>query len=326
MQIDAMTMGCARRALRKATGDHLYDPNVTLIDFGRPKRRGRIMCEELAVRVHVRRKLAGFALETALLRGTTTASIPREIGGFPTDVIEATYRAHLWPWSYEWRRASTSARARRSDPLRGGISISDEYHAAYATLGGLVADRRSGAEMILSNWHVLVASWRARAGQRIVQPGRLDGGSPADTVAALTRHAMAANLDAAVATLTGRRELLNDQLQLGPVRGVENAELGMRAVKSGRRSAVTYGAVVGIEGEAKLTYSGVQRVIRRVVTIEPANAGSEVSAGGDSGSWWLEMTSRRAVGLHFAGSNGPETALAMDMPAVLNALDVAVVI
>lgn len=326
MQPDAVTMGCARRALRKATGDHLYDPNVTLIDFGRPRRGGRIMCEELAVRVHVRRKLAGYALESALLRGTTTASIPRAIEGFPTDVIEATYRTHLWPWAYAWRPTSRNARARRADPLRGGISISDEYHNAYATLGGLVADRASGAEMILSNWHVLVAAWRARAGQRIVQPGRLDGGTAADAVAALTRDAMAANLDAAVAALTGRRELLNDQLQLGPVRGVGSADLDMRIVKSGRRTAVTHGAVVGIEGEAKLTYGGIQRVIKRVVTIEPPAAGSEVSAGGDSGSWWLDVGSRRAVGLHFAGSDAPETALAMDMPAVLNALNVAVVV
>jgi hypothetical protein len=40
----------------------------------------------------------------------------------------------------------------------------------------------------------------------------------------------------------------------------------------------------------------------------------------------LATASRQAIGLHFAGSNAPETALAMDMPAVLNALDVAVVL
>jgi endonuclease G len=326
MQIDAMTMGCARRALRTATGHHLYDPNVTLIDFGRPRHGGRLARDELAIRVHVRRKLAGLALESALMRGTTAASIPRAIEGFQTDVIEAAYRPHLWPWSLAWKPTQTSARTARADPLHGGISISDEYHNAYATLGGLVADRASGAEMILSNWHVLVASWRARAGQRIVQPGRLDGGSTADAVAALTRDAMAANLDAAVATLTGRRELINDQLQLGPVRGVSSAELDIRTVKSGRRTAVTYGTVVGVEGEAKLTYSGVQRVIRRVVTIEPVIAGNEISAGGDSGSWWLATASRQVIGLHFAGSNAPETALAMDMPAVLHALNVAVIV
>lgn len=326
MQIDATTMACARRALRRAAGDHLYDPNVTLIDLGRPKRGGRLARNELAIRVHVRRKLAGLALESALLRGATTAGIPREIEGFPTDVIEATYRTHLWPWSLAWKTAPTGARARRADPLRGGISISDEYHNAYATLGGLVADRASGAEMMLSNWHVLVASWRARTGQRIVQPGRLDGGTTADTVAALTRDAMGANLDAAVATITGRRELINDQLQLGAVRGVGSAELDMRTVKSGRRTAITHGVVVGIEGEAKLSYGGVRRTIRQVVTMEPLVAGNEISAGGDSGSWWLEVASRRAVGLHFAGSDAPETALAMDMPAVLNALNVAVVV
>ena len=37
----------------------------------------------------------------------------------------------------------------------------------------------------------------------IFQPGRLDGGTAANAVARLTRDAMAVNLDAAVATLTG---------------------------------------------------------------------------------------------------------------------------
>jgi hypothetical protein len=51
----------------------------------------------------------------------------------------------------------------------------------------------------------------------------------------------------------------------------------------------------------------------------------QVSELGDSGSFWLNTVTRQAVGLHFAGANFPETALAMDMRTVLNALNVDLV-
>jgi endonuclease G len=208
--------------------------------------------------------------------------------------------------------------------MRGGISISDEYHYTFGSLGGLVIDRAAGAEMILSNWHVLVARWGARPGQRIFQPGRGDGGTAADTVAVLARDAMPVNLDAAVARLNGSRKLINEQLHLGPVTGVGQAQLGMEVVKSGRKTGITFGRVTAIEGTARMPYDGMERIIRNVVTIEPRSPYEEVSAGGDSGSWWLEAKTRRVVGLHFAGSNSPERALAHDMASVLEALNVEI--
>jgi endonuclease G len=212
--------------------------------------------------------------------------------------------------------------------LRGGISISDQFHNAYGTLGGKVVDRDDpNKEMILSNWHVLAGDWRAQRGRRIYQPGRRDGGTYADTVATLTRHAMSANLDAAVATLTSSRSLINDQFGLGAVRGVGRAELGMEVVKSGRGSKITNGRVTGIEGTIRIRYGLLERLIRHVVTIERrSDSLEEVSRGGDSGSWWLDRATMRAIGLHFAGSDRPERALAVDMQSVLDALSVDVVI
>src|SRR5262245_16225511 len=173
--------------------------------------------------------------------------------------------------------------------------------------------------MILSNWHVLVADWRARVGQSVYQPGRLDGGKGADVVATLTRDAMSLNLDAAVATLTGDRQLINDQVGLGPVRGLTEAELGMEVVKSGRRTDVTYGRVTGVEGIAQINYGPMDRIIRHVVTIDPLASDDDVSGPGDSGSLWLEASSAQAIGLHFAGGNDPERGLVLDIEAVLNA-------
>jgi len=324
-------MARARLALHEAARAHLSDPNVGLIDFGLPEREGRIAENELAIRFHVYQKYSSPALEAAVESGDTNADLsqPFVVGGFrfETDVIEGAYRPHQWPGWGGWRRPrQTDPRAMRRDPLSGGLSISDQYHDAYGTLGGLVVDRATDSPMILSNWHVLVADWRARVGQSVYQPGRLDGGTGADVIATLTRDAMSLNLDAAVATLTGDRQLINDQVGLGPVRGLTEAGLGMEVVKSGRRTGVTYGRVTGVEGIAQLNYRPLDRIIRHVVTIDPRANNEEVSGPGDSGSLWLEASTMRAVGLHFAGGDTPERALALDIEAVLTALNVALVI
>lgn len=322
MDVDRMTLARARRALREAVQAHLFDPNVGLIDFGHPEHGGRIAETEVAIRFHVRRKLSGPALEAAVGAGQTRP-IPPFIAGFPTDVPEGTYRLQQWSgWGGWGQSPGMNSRTVHADPLRGGLSISDEYHYAAGTLGGLVIDRATGAAMILSNWHVLVSDWGARAGQRIYQPGRLDGGTSLDTVATLTRDAMAANLDAAVASLNSSRRLVNDQLDLEAVTGVGQAELGMQVVKSGRTSGVTYGRVTAVEGIAKMSYGFLERIIRHIVTIEPRSNFEEVSAPGDSGAWWLDQATGQAIGLHFAGSNFPERGLALDMPTVLDALNV----
>lgn len=323
MFVDRMTKAYARRALNEAARNLLFTPNVSLIDFGHPEHNGQLAEDELAIRVHVHQKLSGNSLESALATGATQP-IPASIGGFPTDVPEGSYGPHPWHWN-GWRQPRpTNPYATRSDPMHGGISISDERHYSYGTLGGLVIDRATGAEMILSNWHVLAADWIARPGQRIYQPGRLDGGNQRDTVARLTRHAMSVNLDAAVASLTGDRRLINDQLKLGSVTGVGQAELGMELTKSGRRTGITHGRVIAIEGVAKIRYGSLDRVIRQVITIEPRNTFGEVSAPGDSGSWWLDKATMRVIGLHFAGGNSPERGLALHIIPVLEALQVDV--
>ena len=96
--------------------------------------------------------------------------------------------------------------------MQGGISISDEYHNTFGTLGGKVVDRQTGEEMLLSNWHVLVGDWLARPNRNIFQPGSVGWWQLCRYSSTLTREAMAVNLDAAVATLNGRRRLLTTNL------------------------------------------------------------------------------------------------------------------
>ncbi len=326
MELDAYTLARGRQAVRQAAQGFLFDPNVTLIDFGFPETNGQIRDQELSIRIHVRQKLYGLEMESAAASGKTR-EVPPTIGGFPTDVSEGIYQAHQLGGSSPTPRQ----RDKHCAPMCGGISISSEIYNAYGTLGGLVKDRQTGEEMILSNWHVLYGNWSVQPGNRIYQiyqPGRLDGGGPQDAVAELRRHAMWSNLDAAVAALDKKidRSLVNDQFELGPVKGVTKPTMGMQVVKSGRRTGQTTGRVTGIGGVTTMTYDGVECIIRDIMTIVPDPAWEEeVSGPGDSGSWWLEATSRYAVGLHFAGSNAPEQALGLDMVAVLDALQVDVV-
>jgi endonuclease G len=324
LEISQNTMARARLAMREAVRGWIYDPNVMLIDFGWPEKGGKLIEDEPYVRIHVIEKFTlGPELETAIKVGKTHSEIPDKIAGFPVDRPQGDYALHqpFWGW---WSRPATP-RARRNVPMQGGISISNAYRYSYGTLGGPVKDRETGARMILSNWHVLAGSWWSRPGWPIYQPGWGDGGSRADIVATLTRHAMSSNLDAAVARLTGDRQLINQQFDLGRVSGVGRAQLGMEVVKSGRQTAITRGRVTAVAGTVKINYNGVNRLIRNVVAIEP-RLGSQVSDKGDSGSFWLQEPAMYAVGLHFAGSDHPELALALDMQPVLDALNINLVI
>ena len=325
MNLDKKSLAYARLALHQAGRDFLFDPNVNLIDFGLPSRGGKLSDGDLAIRIHVSRKLSGHALESAIEAGQT-APIPDSIAGFKTDVPVGAYNPNLWGWGGSWRRPSSKPRAKRASVLVGGISISDQHRHTYGTLGGLVYDHATGEPMILSNWHVLAGRWGTRKGQRIYQPGRRDGGNWTDTVAYFTRDAMSVDIDAAVAKINDERPFKNFQLELDPVAGVGEATLGMEVVKSGRGTGVTYGRVTGIEGVARMRYDRIERIMKNIVTIERRNSYEpDVSAGGDSGSWWLDLDTNRAIGLHFAGSNSPIRAIAHDMSSVLNALNVQII-
>ncbi|MCI0698791.1 S1 family peptidase [candidate division KSB1 bacterium] len=321
--IDSPTWRTAQQALDRAVALHLDDPNVSHIDLGLRilSSEGNRIEPELAVRIHVHQKLADTSFRAFAARQPQRVFDADRIG-FAIDVPQATYRLQWWwqPWQTQNQRAEWYRE------LRGGISISNADSFGFGTLGGKVRDRQSGEEMILSNWHVLAGSWLVKAGLSICQPAIVDGGSETNAIAAYTRDAMNANLDAAVAKLNGRRPLHNEQLEIGAVTGATAPQLGMKVIKSGRRSRVTSGIITGVGGYTKQRYAGVTHIIRDIVHIAPEAPGKEISAPGDSGSWWLERSALRAVGLHFAGSNAPEFGLALSMPEVLESLNVEIAV
>jgi hypothetical protein len=311
----------AQRGLDRAIRLHLFDPNVSLIDLGFRIRdsQNQKLEPELCVRIHVRCKLKGAAFESFAEQNPERVIDPKRIG-FPVDVPQADYR--LSQPRFPSTLVASNLPNGVCNPMQGGISISNAFTYNYGTLGGKVIDRQTGAAMLLSNWHVLYGASYIRAGMAVCQPGLRDGGHVGYTIGYLKRHALDQFIDAAIAELTDTRPLINNQLGIGPVTGVGTPQLGMRITKSGRRTGITTGMIDGIDGREAIELGGEHRVIRSVVHIAQLPKGGQISAPGDSGSWWLAETTHQAVGLHFAGSDDPEYGLAIAMSQVLDALKV----
>jgi len=337
MAINPQSLSAAQRMVTQAAGRYLSNPRVSTVDFGFRirDRQGFRLSDEPCLRIHLRDKPRGTRLELLEARRPDLYIDDRELRaleqtyGFSVDLPLGDYRldhAVAFAPAPSGAGGATASHIRRFDPIQGGISVGNAWLPGSGTLGGKVVDRRTGDQMLLSNWHVLAGRWWIGAGTSVCQPGRLDGGDAGHLVARLTRDAWRSFLDAAVATLVaGSRPLINDQLGIGPVQGSATPRPLMHVTKSGRTTRVTSGVVTSILPGRMLTYTdGVRRVVRDIWAIEPEVGGDRISAAGDSGSWWVDVDSRRAVGLHFAGEQAISRALAMGMPAVLDALAVDV--
>ena len=313
--MDRATYLAAHAAVRKAER-FLMDPRreITQVDVGFSERPGVGESAGLRVRADVVQKKPGPQLEAVGVE-----PLPERIDGFPVEINVRVYRLAQWMPAGPW---AASARG-RSDPLVGGVSISDDRSFGAGTLGALVSDRLTGEDLILSNFHVLGA-WSARPGSpRVLQPGRLDGGGDGSAVGSFLRHAMDSHFDAAVARLDGHRRVSARIFALGAIGALVMPAIGQRLAKYGRSTGLTAGVVNGVAGSARLTYGGVAWLIRSIVAIDPVAPGALVSSPGDSGSCWVtDDSSHRAVALHFAGTDDPERALAVDLAPVCDTLGV----
>ena len=151
--ISSEELARAEKILESVRDDWLQREGVIAVDLGFKWESGQ-MTDRLSIRVHVVKKKLIAELNRADL-------FPEEIDGLLVDVIEATYAPQaLVDVKPE---AAIEGRGRRWDVIPIGVSIGSKYSTA-GTLGAKVIDNETGAEMILSNWHVL-------AGRRDVQSG-----------------------------------------------------------------------------------------------------------------------------------------------------------
>ena len=286
-------------------------PGLRGVDYGFRYKKG-IRRKQLCIRFHVAEKRAESVLPPNDI-------LPKDFGGIPCDVVQASYALHASPRGV-------------CDPVQPGVSIGNMKHSSTGTLGAVVRDIRSGKLGLLSNWHVLCASVSCLPGEAICQPGPLHAGnSLARDVAILERWlSLDHGCDAALALIDPAISEDRQIFELGIVPGqVEDAKPGMRLVKMGAVSGSTTALVDGVDGTFSMDYSGFggqQRWMDGIRLVhEPDVGADEISIAGDSGALWINPATKGAVGLHFAGEDGlgplAEYAVAHPLAKVLRLLD-----
>ena len=150
----------ARSILKNTKQELLHRSNVVAVGIGYKNNQS----PELCLTCSVSKKLP-------LAELSPNDLIPKSFDGIATDVVASGIIRAFAPQTDRLR------------PAPGGISIG-HVNITAGTLGCLV--KRGNNSYILSNNHVIANSNDARPGDRIIQPGPVDGGnSPADDIARL---------------------------------------------------------------------------------------------------------------------------------------------
>lgn len=218
--------------------------------------------------------------------------IPEEIEGYKTEVIETGKFYALQDRRDKWR------------PAPGGVSIG-HYEITAGTLGIPSIDNVTKRRVILSNNHVLansdtIQNSRASKGDAVYQPGKVDGGSSADTIAKLERWVKIDEVgnnkvDCAIAMPNADADLRDDILEIGTITGMTEATEGMAVQKSGRTTGLNTGTILDVNLTVNVNYS------QFTARFEDQIATGDMSSGGDSGSALCTMDNK-IVGLLYAGS------------------------
>jgi len=241
---------------------------------------------DVVVKVFVREK-------APLSRLASGATIPAQVNGYPTDV-EAV--GELLAQSYNRRYPK---------PVPCGVSCGHVQITA-GTIGCLVV-LNNNRLCILSNNHVLANENNARAGDHIIQPGRVDGGhDPADLIGVLERFVPiqfpGPNLVDCAAAWTAfslvSSQHVTFQMSATPVA----PSLSLAVMKNGRTTQATQGVITAIAvNGVKVTYDAGIASFNNQVIIRNIGTGP-FSQGGDSGSVIVTARTRQPVALLFAGS------------------------
>jgi len=306
---------------------HLRDENVTSLGIGYKEVDGR-RTDTLCLQFTVRTKLAAAELEAS-----GTAPLPETVHIDSVDVVTDVIERSFVPAYEIVPEAATDERRRRADPLRPGVSISHPTVSA-GTAGAIVHDPRTGAPVVLSNWHVLHGPEGA-IGDEVLQPGTHDdnSGDPRNAFGHLLRSHLGSAGDAALASLD-RRDADPSILELDVVpEEIGDPDLGDQVVKSSRTTGVTHGVVSRLHTMVCLDYgegAGAQSIGGFEIEPDPRRTGEQnaLSDGGDSGAVWMMKTAggRTATamaGVHFAGADsadGQERALACYASSVRDVL------
>jgi len=287
--------------VRKVKAKHLKSlmktTNVVGVGIGEKLKQG-MPTGEICLRIYVVKKVPRRSLGKDNIISDSLDSIP-------TDVVEI---GQPIPFQYKGRNR----------PAVGGDSIG-HFMVTAGTLGCLVRDKTDGSTVILSNNHILANKDapgfpRAAAGDCIVQPGILDGGTcAADQIATLKRWIQLIPqgggtnvVDAALAQSVNPGDVQNTIHDIGCVsswRAVSEVDVISNPAdpdnvqKTGRTTGYTTGKITDIDATVTINYGAY------LADHEDVIATDSMGSPGDSGSLLVDM-SKKAVGLLFGGSPG----------------------
>jgi hypothetical protein len=264
---------------------------------------------ELAVRVYVKTKLTRSSLGKKDI-------VPSSINGIPTDVIPVGDIAIL------------------ARPIPCGVSIG-HFQVTAGTLGCLVKKNNSPTQdeektYILSNNHVLANSNQAEIGDKILEPGILDGGNNDNPIAILSEFETISFedtvniIDAAIAEVLNPGDVLPEISEIGNIeKSAMLPNLYQSVRKRGRTTLHTVGVIMDISADIRVRY-GIQTAdFENQIAIN--GVGSAFSAGGDSGSLIVDAVTKDPVGLLFAGGGVNNITFANPIEEVLSHFKVQII-
>jgi hypothetical protein len=293
----------------------LARPGVTGVDVGYKEVGGRTT-DELSIRVHVAQK------RKSVPKGE---QVPAQIDGVPTDVLERKYELQVVSMPLDF---SAQADTVHYAALVGGISMGPsrviDGHIFAGTLGAIVIDKATNQHAALTNFHVACVDSGWHAGDRMVQPSRIDTGVvPSDEFGAILRATLSSAVDGSLISIDGSKTSNCAIAEIGTVKGTKAATMGMTVRKRGRTTGLTYGSVDGLSLTVNVDYGdgiGTKTLTNQVSIKSDTTKNPMFSDHGDSGSVIVD-DSGYVVALLFAGA-GTGT-VGNPIAAVLSELNIA---
>jgi len=276
-----------REVIEKHGKELLKYPNVIgFSNIPQPRiRKGKVIPEEQVLRVYVTRKVPKEQLKPSEL-------IPPEIGGVKTDVVEIGRIRKLQGFRERYR------------PTPAGVSTSRADQTAAGTIGWFMVDE-DGNIYLLSNNHVWANENNAAQGDKIVQPGLLDGGDPENDVIAelydwidIDFTGNPNTVDVALATPIDLSQVYTSIMELGGITGKADPVQGGKAKKVGRSTGYTEGIITDVSATLNVEYDSGTALFQDVFIVE----GENIVQAGDSGSPVLDENNK-FLGLLFAGND-----------------------
>lgn len=325
---DDLELRAEIRPVKETVEDELLArPGVIGVDIGEKISRGK-PTGDLSIVVYVDKKKPKTQLDAAEL-------VPKTVDGVKTDVQEIVVELQRMTKL----EATALIDATVYPTLHGGISMGPSRSVYLAppdvpsagnyvfvgTLGAMVRDRATGATMGMTNFHVACVNDGWSVGDRMVQPGRPDGGNPAtQEFGALVRAVLSENTDGAVVSVDAGRAWDYTVEGIGDVAGTTAATVGAAVQKRGRTTEHTFGTVGSTDVTLSIDYGdglGV-RTLRHQIRVDTNTAlSARFSDHGDSGSVVMDMN-RNVIGLLFAGSSDGAMTFANPIAVALDELGV----